>query len=64
MVSLGASCKNTKGTIMHELMHVLGFRHEHNRPDRDRHVTIYWDNVISGNDDNSISFIKAFDIGL
>lgn len=35
----------SKSTILHELMHVLGFLHEHNRPDRDDHVLVIWDRV-------------------
>ena len=29
-------------------MHVIGFEHEHQRPDRDQYVTIYNDNVQPG----------------
>lgn len=28
------------GTVLHELMHVLGFEHEHQRGNRDQHVTV------------------------
>ncbi|XP_038068797.1 balbiani ring protein 3-like [Patiria miniata] len=44
-VSIGGTCKNSRGTIIHELMHALGFRHEHNRPDRDNYVVMYWQNI-------------------
>eukprot|EP00058_Branchiostoma_floridae_P022715 XP_002608205.1 hypothetical protein BRAFLDRAFT_90354 [Branchiostoma floridae] len=43
-VSLGDGCLG-KATIMHELMHAVGFWHEQSRPDRDDWVYIYLENV-------------------
>uniref|UniRef100_H2ZBH6 Metalloendopeptidase n=1 Tax=Ciona savignyi TaxID=51511 RepID=H2ZBH6_CIOSA len=43
-VALGEDC-NTKGGILHELMHILGFPHEHNRHDRDQHINVNWENI-------------------
>lgn len=43
-------CTSQIGTILHELMHALGFMHEHTRQDRDSHVQIHWDNIKTGYD--------------
>jgi hypothetical protein len=34
-----------KGTTMHEMMHAIGFVHEHSRPDRDQFVQVLLQNV-------------------
>ncbi|KAM8750471.1 hatching enzyme 1.2-like isoform 2-T3 [Acanthopagrus schlegelii] len=40
------------GTVQHELLHALGFNHEHCRSDRDQHVQVLLQNVMKGQDFN------------
>lgn len=57
-LSLGRGCLST-GTIQHEFMHALGFWHEQSRDDRDRYVTINWDNITPANKHNFKSYRTA-----
>lgn len=39
------TCGNRHAVIAHEIMHALGFAHEHTRADRDQHVAVRWENI-------------------
>ncbi|KAF3826539.1 astacin-like metalloendopeptidase [Mirounga leonina] len=57
VVSLAPTClRKGPGIVLHELMHVLGFWHEHSRADRDRYIRIHWNEVLPGFE---INFIKS-----
>lgn len=49
MVSLAPTClQKGRGIVLHELMHVLGFWHEHARADRDRYIRVNWNEILPG----------------
>lgn len=50
-ISIGKHCDKF-GIVVHELGHVVGFWHEHTRPDRDQHVQIINKNIMSGQEYN------------
>ncbi|XP_055853298.1 dorsal-ventral patterning protein tolloid [Episyrphus balteatus] len=50
-ISIGRNCDKF-GIVVHELGHVVGFWHEHTRPDRQEHVVIEHNNIMKGQDYN------------
>ncbi|XP_045683229.1 astacin-like metalloendopeptidase [Phyllostomus hastatus] len=57
VVSLAPTClQRGSGIVLHELMHVLGFWHEHSRADRDRYIRVNWNEILPGFE---INFIKS-----
>jgi hypothetical protein len=54
-VSLGDGC-HYMGTVLHELLHAVGFWHEQNRPDRDEYVVVYEQNIQQGMESNFRKF--------
>ncbi|XP_062279112.1 meprin A subunit beta-like [Scomber scombrus] len=51
VLSIGSYCDGIS-TVEHEFLHALGFFHEQSRYDRDDHVTILSENIISGYEGN------------
>ena len=47
IVNLGYNCLGN-GTIIHEILHVLGMWHEHTRMDRDDYISVIMENIYPG----------------
>ncbi|KAJ4946975.1 hypothetical protein JOQ06_009018 [Pogonophryne albipinna] len=52
VVSLARSGCLYHNTVQHELLHALGFNHEQTRSDRDNHIRVLLQNVVSGMEHN------------
>jgi len=44
-INLDSGCMVHFGTVLHEMLHTLGFYHMHQRPDRDNYITVYPQNA-------------------
>ena len=44
-------CAHLIGHVRHEMMHTMGFYHEHSRSDRDDYIEINWDHIAEGRED-------------
>ncbi|OXA54469.1 Zinc metalloproteinase nas-4 [Folsomia candida] len=58
-LSLANRCDHL-GTIVHEMIHALGFWHEQSRTDRDDYVTINWGNIQPGKEHNFQSYDASY----
>lgn len=47
---IGSACKSLS-TILHEMMHAIGFLHEHTREDRDNYIELKFENIKPGFED-------------
>nr|XP_056716063.1 astacin-like metalloendopeptidase [Euleptes europaea] len=62
VVSLAPAClRRGKGVALHEFMHVLGFWHEHCRADRDKYISISWNDILTGFE---INFMKSWNTNM
>ncbi|XP_055643855.1 hatching enzyme 1.2-like [Toxorhynchites rutilus septentrionalis] len=73
VLNLQPGCANALVTPIHEMMHSLGFYHEHNRPDRDDYVEVRFDymypdppiyfNFMVEEDSDVTNFSVPYDLG-
>ena len=60
-MSFAGGCMS-KGSILHEFMHALGFPHAHTAPDRGECVTVNLDNVQSGKGHNFNKITRGLEL--
>jgi hypothetical protein len=50
-IRLGSACGQRSGTVLHEILHTLGFIHEHQRSDSEGYVSVKWDMLRNENEE-------------
>lgn len=58
-MNLGIGC-NSQRIVHHEILHVLGFKHEQSRSDRDEHILIHDKNIADGKQGNFVKLEGSF----
>ena len=61
-INLAFACRN-KWVIVHEMLHMLGLKHEQTRHDRNSFVEIQWDNILGDKKHNFETDDLAYDYG-
>ncbi|XP_044176561.1 zinc metalloproteinase nas-4-like isoform X7 [Acropora millepora] len=57
-INLGRRCWSS-GIVAHEIAHALGFFHEQSRPDRDKYITVNYNNIRQGARKNFLIYRTA-----
>ncbi|XP_021364299.1 uncharacterized protein LOC110457377 isoform X2 [Mizuhopecten yessoensis] len=59
-IGLGPGCVYNP-TVLHEMCHAIGMEHEQSRTDRDNYVTMQWDNIKDGENNQNMIKLKTKD---